>query len=399
LVQDGRWADDPGVVARCGSHVAFIGGQAGQVERASLAVVTILDDVVALAPKVLLHDHLDGGLRPQTVIDLAADCGYAALPSKDPALLAAWFVDAAGSGSLELYLKTFAHTVAVMQTRQALARVASECAQDLAADGVVYAEVRFAPELHVDAGLGLDQVVEAVQAGFRQGERLAASAGHPIRVGTLLTAMRHAARSREIAELVTRYRDAGVVGFDIAGAEAGFPPTRHLDAFEYLRRENEHFTIHAGEGFGLPSIWEALQWCGADRLGHGVRIIDDVQIGADGRPVLGRLAAYVRDKRIPLELCPSSNLQTGAATSIREHPIGLLTELKFRVTVNTDNRLMSGTSMSREMRLLCDGFGYGVKELQWFTVNAMKSAFIAFDERLALIETVIKPGYACLPPE
>ena len=322
--------------------------------------------------------------------------GYRELPTTDADELGQWFVEAAGSGSLERYLETFAHTVAVMQTPQALARVAMECAQDLAADGVVYAEVRFAPELHVDSGMALDEVVEAVQAGFRTGEQLAAAAGNRIRVGTLLTAMRHAARSREIAELVTRYRDAGVVGFDIAGAEAGFPPTRHLDAFEYLRRENEHFTIHAGEAFGLPSIWEALQWCGADRLGHGVRIIDDVHIGPDGRPVLGRLAAYVRDKRIPLEMCPSSNLQTGAAASIREHPIGLLTELKFRVTVNTDNRLMSGTSMSRELRLLCEGFGYGARDLQWFTVNAMKSAFIPFDERLELIDTVIKPGYASL---
>jgi adenosine deaminase len=358
--------------------------------------VTNLDDMVDRAPKVLLHDHLDGGLRPQTIIDLAATYGYRELPTTDAAGLAQWFVEAAGSGSLERYLETFTHTVAVMQTPQALAQVARECAQDLAADGVVYAEVRFAPELHVDSGMTLDEVVEAVQAGFRTGERLAAAAGHRIRVGTLLTAMRHAARSREIAELVTRYRDDGVVGFDIAGAEAGFPPTRHLDAFEYLRRENEHFTIHAGEAFGLPSIWEALQWCGADRLGHGVRIIDDVQVGPDGRPVLGRLAAYVRDKRIPLEMCPSSNLQTGAASSIREHPIGLLTELKFRVTVNTDNRLMSGTSMSRELRLLCEGFGYGAKDLQWFTVNAMKSAFIPFDERLDLIDTVIKPGYASL---
>jgi adenosine deaminase len=358
--------------------------------------VTNLDDMVDRAPKVLLHDHLDGGLRPQTIIDLAATYGYRELPTTDAGALAQWFVEAAGSGSLERYLETFTHTVAVMQTPQALAQVARECAQDLAADGVVYAEVRFAPELHVDSGMTLDEVVEAVQAGFRTGEQLAAAAGHRIRVGTLLTAMRHAARSREIAELVTRYRDDGVVGFDIAGAEAGFPPTRHLDAFEYLRRENEHFTIHAGEAFGLPSIWEALQWCGADRLGHGVRIIDDVQVGPDGRPVLGRLAAYVRDKRIPLEMCPSSNLQTGAASSIREHPIGLLTELKFRVTVNTDNRLMSGTSMSRELRLLCEGFGYGAKDLQWFTVNAMKSAFIPFDERLDLIDTVIKPGYASL---
>src|SRR6185312_8007445 len=230
---------------------------------------------------------------------------------------------------------------------------------------------RFAPELHVDRGLELDEIVDAVLEGFRLG-----SEGRGIRIGALLTAIRHAARSLEIAELSIRYRDAGVVGFDIAGAEAGYPPTRHLDAFEYLQRENSHFTIHAGEAFGLPSIWQAIQWCGADRLGHGVRIVDD--IGPDN--ALGRLAAYVRDKRIPLELCPSSNVQTGAAASIREHPIGLLRDLRFRVTVNTDNRLMSGTSMSREMALLVEAFGYGWSELQWFTVNAMKSAFIPFDE-------------------
>ena len=352
-----------------------------------------LDDLVRRAPKVLLHDHLDGGLRPATVVELAAKSSYGRLPSTDPGELGRWFVATCSSGSLVEYLDTFTHTVTVMQSEAALHRVASECAQDLAADGVVYAEVRFAPELHVQGGLGLDEVVVAALAGFREGCRLAAQAGQPIRVGVLLTAMRHAARSREIADLVVRFRDDGVVGFDIAGAEAGFPPTRHLDAFEYLRRENAHFTIHAGEAFGLPSIWEALQWCGADRLGHGVRIIDDVTVAPGGPARLGRLAAYVRDKRIPLEMCPSSNLQTGAAASLAEHPIGLLARLRFRVTVNTDNRLMSGTSMSRELALLSEAFGYGPADWQWFTVNAMKSAFLPFDERLALIEEVIKPGY------
>ncbi|WP_433083284.1 adenosine deaminase [Dactylosporangium sp. CA-052675] len=352
-------------------------------------------DEIRRAPKALLHDHLDGGLRPATILDLAAEIGHE-LPAATPDGLGEWFVAAADSGSLERYLTTFAHTVAVMQTAGALHRVARECALDLAADGVVYAEVRFAPEQHLEAGLTLPEVVEAVLDGFRTGSAEAAAAGHPIRVGTLLTAMRHAARSMEIAELSIRYRDAGVVGFDIAGAEAGFPPTRHLDAFEYLQRENSHFTIHAGEAFGLPSIWQALQWCGADRLGHGVRIVDDIARGDDQSNTLGRLAAYVRDKRIPLELCPSSNVQTGAAPSIREHPIGLLRDLRFRVTVNTDNRLMSGTSMSREMALLVEAFGYGWPELQWFTVNAMKSAFIPFDERLALINDVIKPAYAKL---
>ncbi|MGW4677217.1 adenosine deaminase [Micromonospora taraxaci] len=354
-------------------------------------VATIRYEDIVKVPKALLHDHLDGGLRPATIVDLAAEVGHE-LPATDPEALGRWFADAADSGSLERYLETFAHTVAVMQTAPALRRVARECALDLAADGVVYAEVRFAPEQHLEQDLSLDEVVEAVLAGFAEGTAQAVEAGLTIRVGTLLTAMRHAARSQEIAELAVRHRDAGVVGFDIAGAEAGFPPTRHLDAFEYLQRENFHFTIHAGEAFGLPSIWQAIQWCGADRLGHGVRIVDD--IAPDG--ALGRLAAYVRDKRIPLELCPSSNVQTGAVSSIADHPIGLLRDLRFRVTVNTDNRLMSGTSMSREMSLLVDTFGYGWKELQWFTINAMKSAFIPFDERLRIIDEVIKPAYAKL---
>jgi adenosine deaminase len=344
------------------------------------------------APKVLLHDHLDGGLRPATIVELADEVGHG-LPATDAGELGRWFTQAADSGSLERYLETFAHTVAVTQTATALHRVAAECALDLAEDGVVYAEARYAPEQHLEGGLTLPEVVEAVLAGFTAGAAEAAARGRPIRVGTLLTAMRHAARSMEIAELAVRYRDHGVVGFDIAGAEAGYPPTRHLDAFEYLQRENFHFTIHAGEAFGLPSIWQAIQWCGADRLGHGVRIVDDIDAAA-GR--LGRLAAYVRDKRIPLELCPSSNIQTGAAPSIAQHPIGLLRDLRFRVTVNTDNRLMSGTGMTREMAVLVEAFGYGWPELQWFTVNAMKSAFIPFDERLVLINEVIKPAYAKL---
>src|SRR6478735_7427764 len=353
-------------------------------------------DQVLRAPKVLLHDHLDGGLRPATVLELARGIGHE-LPADDAESLGQWFAAAADSGSLERYLETFDHTVAVMQNGPAITRVARECVEDLAADGVVYAEVRYAPEQHLDEGLTLEEVVRAVQDGLDQGM---AAARPPIVVRQLLTAMRHQARSREIAELAVAHRDDGVVGFDIAGAEAGYPPTRHLDAFEYLQRENAHFTIHAGEAFGLPSIWQAIQWCGADRLGHGVRIIDDITVPSrgpgqpDGEVQLGRLAQYVRDKRIPLELCPHSNLQTGAAPSIAEHPIGLLAELRFRVTVNTDNRLMSNTSMSREMRALVDAFGWGLADLQWVTVNAMKSAFVHFEQRLALINEVIKPGYA-----
>jgi adenosine deaminase len=347
------------------------------------------------APKVLLHDHLDGGLRPQTVLELADEVGHE-LPAHDAASLGRWFQESADSGSLERYLETFDHTVAVMQTAEQLRRVARECVLDLAEDGVVYAEVRYAPEQHLQRGLSLQQVVDAVAEGFAEGEAEAEARRLPIAVRQILTAMRHQARSREIAELYVANRDRGVVGFDIAGAEAGYPPTRHLDAFEYLQRENAHFTIHAGEAFGLPSIWQAIQWCGADRLGHGVRIVDDITVGPDGAPRLGRLASYVRDKRIPLELCPSSNVQTGAVTSIAEHPIGLLTKLRFRVTVNTDNRLMSATSMSQEMTKLVEAFGYGMADLRWFTINAMKSAFVPFDERLAIIDSTIKPAYAIL---
>ncbi|HYM53034.1 MAG TPA: adenosine deaminase [Candidatus Dormibacteraeota bacterium] len=343
------------------------------------------------APKVLLHDHLDGGLRPRTVIELAAEAGYRELPTTDPDELARWFTRGADRKSLELYLEGFRHTVAVMQTRDAIVRVASECVEDLAADGVVYAEIRMAPELLVDGGLTLDEATEAMLAGLRHGAE-----GRPITVGLLVTAMRQAANSVEIAELAVRHRDEGVVGFDIAGPEAGYPPTRHLDAFHLIARENFHFTIHAGEGFGLPSIWEALQWCGAERLGHGVRIVDDIVVRPGGRVALGRLAAYVRDRRVPLEMCPTSNVHTGAAPSIAEHPIDLLRRLRFRVTVNTDNRLMSGITLSSEFATLASTFGIGLDEMEWLTLNAMKSAFWPFDGRLRIINEQIKPGFASL---
>jgi adenosine deaminase len=269
--------------------------------------------------------------------------------------------------------------------------VAAECVEDLAADGVVYAEVRMAPELLTDGGLTLDEATTAMLDGFRRG-----CEGRPITVGLIITAMRQAARSVEIAELAIRHRDAGVVGFDIAGPEAGYPPSRHLDAFHLIARENFHFTIHAGEGFGLPSIWEALQWCGAERLGHGVRIVDDITQRPDGRVTLGRLAAYVRDRRVPLEMCPTSNVHTGAATSLEEHPIDLLRRLRFRVTVNTDNRLMSGITLSSEFATLGRAFDVGLDDMEWLTLNAMKSAFWPFDGRLRIINAQIKPGYASL---
>ncbi len=354
---------------------------------------TLTPELLARAPKALLHDHLDGGLRPATVVELAREYGYTGLPTTDVDELAQWFNRGAKRNDLVLYLETFAHTVAVMQHKDAIERVACECAEDLAADGVVYAEVRMAPELCTETGLSLDEVVLAMLDGFARG-----SAGTDLRIYGIVTAMRTAARSLEIAELAVRYRDAGVVGFDIAGAEAGFPPTRHLDAFQYVMRENFHTTIHAGEAFGLPSIWEAVQWCGAERLGHGVRLVDDIS-GPPGSEKLGRLAAYVRDTRIPLELCPTSNVNTGVCASIKEHPIGMLRRLRFRVTLNTDNRLMSNTSMSKEMGKMVEAFGWGLDDLEWITVNGVKSAFAAFPERLRLINGIVKPRYALLRAE
>jgi adenosine deaminase len=353
----------------------------------------MIEQLAQRAPKVLLHDHLDGGVRPGTVIELADEFGYASLPTHDVDELSTWFNRGAKRNDLVLYLETFAHTVGVMQHRDAIERVAFECAEDLAIDNVVYAEVRFAPELHIDGGLSLQEVLDAVLTGFERG-----SAGTDLTIRTICSAMRTAAHSRDIAELAVTNRDRGVVGFDIAGAEAGHPPSRHLDAFQYVMRENFHSTVHAGEAFGLPSIWEALQYCGAARLGHGVRIVDDIT-GQPGEEQLGRLASFVRDRRVCLELCPTSNVNTGVCASIADHPIGLLRRLRFRVTLNTDNRLMSDTSMTKEMVQLNEAFGWDLYDFEWLTINAMKSAFAPFPERLKIINGYIKPRYALLRAE
>ena len=359
---------------------------------------TPTSDQIKRVPKALLHDHLDGGLRPETIIEIAQQIGYKKLPTDDPKKLADWFEESCNSHSLVRYLETFSHTIAVMQSQEAIIRVSRECAIDLARDGVVYAEVRGAPELFTEQGLSLDQVVEATLEGYKQGMAEAAREGNKIRVESLLCGMRQNNRSQEPAAAVVKYRNKGVVGFDIAGPEDGFPPSNQLETFEYLRKENAHFTIHAGEAYGLPSIWEAIQICGAERLGHGVRIIDDIDFSGD-KPKLGPLASYVRDRRIPLELCPTSNLQTGAAKTYSEHPIGMLAKLRFRVTLNTDNRLMSRTSMSNEMSECVKSFGWKFADLQRVTVNALKSSFIPFEERLEIIEKVVKPAYAVISAE
>ncbi|TQN30663.1 adenosine deaminase [Haloactinospora alba] len=344
-------------------------------------------------PKVLLHDNLEGGLRPSTLVELAAEQGYTGLPAEEPGRLQEWYARE-GARLHEAESVRFEPVLDLLQTREALTRVAAECAQDLAEDGVVYAEVKVAPELHTRQDLNREEVVAAVLEGLRVGEAKSRLFGRTVDVRLLLTAMRQAADSLEIADLAVRYRHQGVAGFDISGPEAGYPPTRHISACEYIKRENFNLTLHAGEGFGLSSIWEAIQWCGAERLGQGVRIIDDIAVAEDGSAKLGQLASFVRDKRIPLELCPSSNVNTGVVRDLSEHPVEVLRKLRFRATINTDNRMLDRTSMTEEFSRLADEFGYGLEELRWFTVNAMKSAFTSHDERLALINHTIKPGYA-----
>jgi len=348
---------------------------------------------ITALPKISLHDHLDGGLRPATIVDLAAEIGYE-LPTTDASELAAWFESQSNSGSLVEYLKTFDVTIAVMQTRGGLFRVAREFVQDLAADGVIYGEVRWAPEQHLGEGLTLDEVVEAVQEGIEQGIADVAETGRTIRIGQLVSAMRHADRGLEIAQLAVRQRGNGVVGFDIAGAEKGFPASKLADAFDHLAQNFLPVTVHAGEADSLDSIKSALFDGRALRIGHGVRIAEDITTSSeDDEGVyveLGPVAEWVKDRQIALELAPSSNLQTDAwGTELADHPFDLLFQLGFRVTVNVDNRLMSNTSLSRELFLLAEEFGYGLDEIAQFQLNAAAASFLSLDDRDALIDEII----------
>jgi adenosine deaminase len=340
-------------------------------------------------PKVLLHEHLDGGLRPSTIIELAAEQQYHGLPTNDPQELAGWFHRGAQKGNLPEYLEGFQHTTSVMQTADALERVAYEFIEDMYEDGVVYAEVRFAPVFHTHMGLTQDEVVGAVVKGLERGSQV-----YGVQWGLIICAMRHLTASLEAAELAIRWREKGVVGFDLAGGEAGFPPKKHVDAFQAIERANFYITIHAGEAFGPESIWQALQYCGAHRLGHATRLWDDITVLPDGSLKLGRLAQYVLDRRIPLEMCLLSNVHTGAAESLENHPFGALFRHGFRVCLNTDDRLMSDTSMTKETSIATDVFDLSLDELEKLTLNAMKSAFAPYDKRIEIIFKIIKPGFA-----
>lgn len=355
--------------------------------------MTLTEDAVRALPKVVLHDHLDGGLRPGTVLEIAASRGHG-LPvpdTADAADLARWFADAADSGSLPRYLSTFEHTVAVMQTAADLERVAREAVEDLAADGAIHVELRFAPEQHTRAGLDPDRVVEAVVEGLRQGEVESLARGHTVSAGCIVTAMRQADHSLEAARLALRHRGRGVVGFDIAGPESGFPPTLHAKAFDLLRSEGFPFTIHAGEAEGIDSLRGAVMDCGAPRIGHGVRIADDMTWDDTGRIDWGPVAAAVRDRGVVLEVCPSSNLQTAAVPSAAAHPFGRLDRAGLAVTINTDNRLVSDTTMTREMMLVAEWYGYGIEDLRRFGEVAARAAFVDAERRAELL-AALSPG-------
>jgi len=354
--------------------------------------MTLDDAFIRPLPKVLLHDHLDGGLRPETIIELARDLAYRDLPTSDPGELAEWFHRGAQRGSLPMYLEGFAHTTGVMQTAEALERVAYEMMEDMHRDGVVYVETRFAPLFHTSRGLHEDDVVTAVLKGLERGKD-----AFGVEYGLILCAMRNLRKSLETAELAVDFRDRGVVGFDLAGEEGGFPPKKHIDAFHFIQRENFNITVHAGEAFGKESIWQAIQWCGAHRVGHATRLIEDIGLDLhDPTKIvkMGSLAQYILDKRIPLEMCLSSNVHTGAAESLEQHPFGIYHRYSFRVTLNTDDRLMSDTTMTKELGIASRVFGLDLDQLEKLTINAMKSAFAPYKRRIHLIYNRIKPGYA-----
>ena len=348
-----------------------------------------IEQIIRSAPKVLLHDHLDGGLRAQTVIELANDLKYNKLPTNDAGELAKWFHRGANKGNLVEYLQVFEHTCGVMQTKEGLTRVAYEMREDMKNDGVCYVETRFSPVFHTAKGLYHEDIVSAVLEGLNKGKR-----DFGVGYGLILCGMRNMKNTLEIAELAIDFRDQGVVGFDLAGEEGGYPPKKHIEAFQFIQRANFNITVHAGEAFGKESIWQAIQWCGAHRIGHATHLIEDLTFDKDGNVVkFGDLAQYILDKRIPLEICLLSNVHTGAVDKIENHPFGILFKEKFRVTINTDDRLMSDTTMTKEFLTAIEHFDLNLDDFEKITINSMKSAFIPYKERLHYIYDVIKPGY------
>ncbi len=347
------------------------------------------EEIIRNVPKVLLHDHLDGGLRPETVIDLAKEMKYAKLPTTDPGELAEWFHRGANKGNLVEYLQGFEHTCAVMQTKESLTRVAYEMMEDMKNDGVCYVETRFAPVFHTSRGLYHEDIIQAVLEGLEKGKK-----DFGVGFGLILCGMRNMKNTLEIAELAVDFRNQGVVGFDLAGEEGGFPPKKHLDAFQYIKQKNFNITIHAGEAFGKDSIWQAIQICGALRIGHATRLIEDMAFDKEGNIVaLGELAQYILDTRLPMEICLLSNVHTGAVDKLENHPFIKYYREKFRVFLNTDDKLMSDTTLTKEYLTAIELFGLNLDDVEKLNINAMKSSFIPYKERLHYIYNVIKPGY------
>ncbi len=341
-------------------------------------------------PKVELHDHLDGGVRVETIIALAKKYSIT-IPSDDPKTLKQWFAEGGKQKSLTLYLQAFGVTISVMQTKEALKQIAFEAVEDLAEQNICYAEIRFAPNLHTSGGLTMEETVQAVLDGLDQGTR---QTGVPI--GLILCAMRSQSPelSVEVANLAVAFADRGVVGFDLAGDEAGNPPKKHLSAFQFIRSKNFNITLHAGEAFGVESIWQAVQICGSHRIGHGVRLVEDMMIDGSKIIEMGSLANYILDRRIPMEMCLSSNVGTGAVASFSEHPFPILYRNRFRVFLCVDNRLMSDTTLTKEMEIAVEYYNLTIRDLEKITINAMKSAFLHHQERLEIIYDVIKTRYA-----
>ncbi len=347
------------------------------------------EEIIRNVPKVLLHDHLDGGLRTKTIIELAKDLKYTKLPTSDPGELSEWFFRGANKGNLVEYLQGFEHTCAVMQTKEALQRIAYEMMEDMKNDGVCYVETRFAPVFHTEKGLYYEDIINAVLEGLEKGKR-----DFGVGYGLILCGMRNMKNTLEIAELAVNFRRQGVVGFDLAGEEGGYPPKKHIEAFQFIKRENFNITIHAGEAFGIDSIWQAIQICGAHRIGHATRLIEDIHFDKEGNIVsLGDLAQYILDTRLPLEINLLSNVHTGAIDKMENHPFIKLYKEKYRVFLNTDDRLMSDTTLTKEYLIATDMFGLTLDDIEKLNINAMKSSFIPYKERLPYIYNIIKPGY------
>jgi adenosine deaminase len=330
-------------------------------------------DLIRRLPKTDLHVHLDGSLRPETLLELADEQGIE-LPYRTAEDVRRYMREHAAR-DLQTYLSVFDSTVQVLQTTSALRRVAFELAEDASRENVRYMEVRFSPLLHEQKGLPWNEIIQAVVDGLREAEDR-----YVIRTGVILCGMRTMtpAMSLRLAETTVSFKDNGVVGFDLAGEEKDYPAKDHREAFYLIRNNNISTTVHAGEGFGPPSIHQALHYCGAHRIGHGTLLWRD-----------RGLMHYVNDHRVPLEMCLTSNVQSGAAPSIRDHPFRVYFDAGLRVTVNTDNRLVSDTTMSNELDLACSSVPLNVYDLRGLLINGFKSAFLPHREKVTLLRGAI----------